>query len=325
MCGAISPLPQYSFMEWCLVKHRGKFTFHLLTPWCRILFDKLNVTQLVKKILLSLWNPKVHYRVHKSPPPDPILSQPNPIRPDDPYLSKVHLNVILPSTLRSSQWSLPFWPPKQNPTNTSPLPHASYMSRPSHPPWFNRPNNIRWRIQAVKFIIVQFSPRSIFLPFRSKFLLLTWHRYLWVLLTNYTTFWSAVCGWLCYCSRSIATVNCSSWHTCDRSLLHWVSVVNQNWWIRAWPTRGMTSERVDGAELGNMTSLGNKTSLFSLRLWTVQKQPRPVSSVICFLRNVIFHFHNSHVSQDQWRIGKNEAGLGCRIPKRRKWRFKEKS
>jgi hypothetical protein len=30
------------------------------------------------------------------------------------------------------------------------------MSRPPHPPWFNHPNNIRWRIQAVKFIIMQF-------------------------------------------------------------------------------------------------------------------------------------------------------------------------
>jgi hypothetical protein len=28
------------------------------------------------------------------------------------------------------------------------------MSRPPHPPWFNHPNNIRWRIQAVKFIII---------------------------------------------------------------------------------------------------------------------------------------------------------------------------
>jgi hypothetical protein len=43
------------------------------------------------------------------------------------------------------------------------------MSHPPHPPWFNYPNNIRWRIQAVKFIIMQFSPRSVFLPFSSKY------------------------------------------------------------------------------------------------------------------------------------------------------------
>jgi hypothetical protein len=32
------------------------------------------------------------------------------------------------------------------------------MSHPPHPPRFNYPNNIRRRIQAVKFIIMQFSP-----------------------------------------------------------------------------------------------------------------------------------------------------------------------
>jgi hypothetical protein len=43
------------------------------------------------------------------------------------------------------------------------------VSCPPHLPWFNHPNNIRWRIQVMNFIIMQFSPRSIFLPFRSKY------------------------------------------------------------------------------------------------------------------------------------------------------------
>jgi hypothetical protein len=38
------------------------------------------------------------------------LSQPNP------YLPKVQLNVILPPTPRSSQWSLTFGPPNPNPS-----------------------------------------------------------------------------------------------------------------------------------------------------------------------------------------------------------------
>jgi hypothetical protein len=94
---------------------------YLHIPWCRILFEKLIVTQLVKKYPAFLWNPKVHYRVQTSPPLDPVLSQLNPVHPIDPYLLKVHLNVILPPTPRSSQWSLAFGPPPWHPHTTEHL------------------------------------------------------------------------------------------------------------------------------------------------------------------------------------------------------------
>jgi hypothetical protein len=91
------------------------------------IIEKLIITQLVKKYHAFLQNPKVHHRVHKSPPLDPILSQPNPVRPIDHYLPKVHFNVILPPTRRSSQWSLVFGPP----TKTLPppcVPHVQPIS-----------------------------------------------------------------------------------------------------------------------------------------------------------------------------------------------------
>jgi hypothetical protein len=53
-----------------------------------------------------LWHAKFQYRVHKSPPPDPILNNISPVHNLSLYFTKIHFNIILPTTLRFYYWFL---------------------------------------------------------------------------------------------------------------------------------------------------------------------------------------------------------------------------
>jgi hypothetical protein len=89
--------------------------------------NKFSVNQ---EISCILWAPKAHYRIHKSPPPFPILSQINPVYPPHPTTWRSIFNVICPFTPGSSKWSLSLRFPHHCPVFT--CPHPTRATCPAH-------------------------------------------------------------------------------------------------------------------------------------------------------------------------------------------------
>jgi hypothetical protein len=78
-------------MSLLVVSFASYYLLMELSPSC-----EAAIVQTFRKFPAILRNPKVHHRVHKSPPLVPILSQFNSVHTVPSYLSKIHCNIVHP-------------------------------------------------------------------------------------------------------------------------------------------------------------------------------------------------------------------------------------
>jgi len=118
--------------------------------------NRFSASQEIPRIL---WNPMVHYGIHKCPSPVPILSHVYSVH--TPRTTSWRFILILSSHLRLSLPNGLFLRfPHQNPVYASPLPHTRYMSRPSHFSRFYHTKNNGWAVHIIKLLLMYIFPLS---------------------------------------------------------------------------------------------------------------------------------------------------------------------
>ena len=130
----------------------------ILTPWCRVLLEKLTGLQLVKKFpafhrtrrFITALTSIHHLSLSWASPIQSIYTHPTSWR-----------SVLIlspPSTPRSPQWSPSLRFPQQDPIHPPLLTYTCHMPSPSHSSWFYHPHNIGWGVQVILLLVMQSPP-----------------------------------------------------------------------------------------------------------------------------------------------------------------------
>ena len=114
-----------------------------------------------------LRNRRVHYRIHKCPPPVPILIHLDPVHTTTSHFLKIHLSIVLPSPPGSPKWSLSFTFPHQSTVYTSPLPHWCYIPPTSSKMWSREQYWVRSTDHETPHYVI-FSTPCHLVPLRPK-------------------------------------------------------------------------------------------------------------------------------------------------------------
>jgi len=111
-----------------------------------------NMSSASQEIPRILRNPGVHYRIHRNQPPILILGQMNSVHPLPLRFFKIHFNIILPYTPKSSKSSPSLKPSQPYPVCISPLPHTCYTPMMSSI-FIHHPNNVWCWVQIIKSFV----------------------------------------------------------------------------------------------------------------------------------------------------------------------------
>jgi hypothetical protein len=112
--------------------------------------DRSSASQELASIL---WFPKFNYRIHKRSPFDSLLRQINTSMPSSHFLN-IRCNIFLPSTPRSSKWSLDLRSPHRKPIYTCRLTYTCNLPASYHSCWFDHSRIVCSAVHIVKFPVM---------------------------------------------------------------------------------------------------------------------------------------------------------------------------